>query len=701
MAGRKQAHENSPRSPDVTSNPRQPAAADQAHAAGAASSRSPTAPGGPGVEGGELGQVQARLREAHDRYSMLFHRAPVGYVTLVPECRIQEVNDEAARMLGVPPAELVGREITRFVLPEDLEDLKVHLAGVCRGRAEVPLEARFVGADGRTFCARLECVAIHDADGAPRECHIAMIDVTDAKQAAARLRRSQSLLRTIINATREAMIAVGPDGGITLFNKAAEEMFGRSAEEMIGRPVDLLMPERYRPQHRNYLRGFFAEGKPDGAIGRVLELPALRADGTEFPIEISLSAGENEQGRFVIAVVRDVSERRRLEQHRKQIESHVQHMQKLESLGLLAGGVAHDFSNLLVGVLGNVSLAMDQLSPGSPIWEPLERIEKAARRAADLTRQLLAYSGCGRFVVEPLDLSRVIADMRQLLLASVSKKARLRLELGRDLPLVAADATQVRQVTMNLVTNASEALSDGAGEIRLRVAARHVDKEFLASAYLGGDLAPGRHVVIEVSDDGCGMDAETLARIFDPFFTTKFTGRGLGLAAAVGIMRAHHGAIHVTSRVGCGTTVTLVFPSTREKPAVRRSLAPPAGAHKAGTILLADDEEVVRTVARASLERLGYEVLVAADGHAAVETYREHASEIDLVLLDLTMPGLDGREVLRELRRLDPDVRAILSSGYDVSQRREELGLGDRVHFIQKPYSFATLGNVVRSALRA
>ncbi|MCA9712422.1 MAG: response regulator, partial [Myxococcales bacterium] len=357
-------------------------------------------------------------------------------------------------------------------------------------------------------------------------------------------------------------------------------------------------------------------------------------------------------------------ERRRAEHERRRLEAKVEHAQKLESLGVLAGGIAHDFNNLLVGILGNARLARDELPPTSPVQELLGGVELAAQRAADLCNQLLAYSGKGTFVVEPVDLDAVVEQMRELLEMAVSKSATLRQHRGAQRPVVLADATQLRQVVMNMIMNASDALGGRQGVVELRTGVVDCDRAALDRARLGDGLAEGRYAFVEVSDTGCGMDPATVAKIFDPFYTTKFAGRGLGLAAVLGIVRSHHGAIDIASEAGRGTTFRVLLPYADA--AVRAPQPTPAPGEWAGTgtVLLVDDDDVVRTVGQRMIERCGLQVLTARNGVDGLQVFEAHQAQIACVVLDLTMPVMGGGPMLRQLHRIDPGLPVVLCSGY-------------------------------------
>ncbi|HEX3774128.1 MAG TPA: ATP-binding protein, partial [Polyangiaceae bacterium] len=343
---------------------------------------------------------------------------------------------------------------------------------------------------------------------------------------------------------------------------------------------------------------------------------------------------------YLVGFARDVSDRVAAERHRGVLESKLLDAQKLESLGILAGGIAHDFNNLLTGILGNVSLMRLELPQNSALREHVDQIESVTVRAADLCRQLLAYSGRGRFVVQALDASELVQQTAQLLKLSIGKNATLRLDLRQALPLMEADATQIRQVVMNLVLNAAEALGERSGVISIATGALHAEEEYLRGTFLAPELSAGQYVFLEVSDNGCGMGSDTQSKIFDPFFSTKFTGRGLGLCAVLGIVRGHKGAIKVYSELGRGTTFKLLFPACAV-PAREDSPRPPVVARR-GTVLVVDDEDVVRNVAARILGSFGFDVILAHDGREGVARFRERHAEISVVLMDLTMPAMDG-----------------------------------------------------------
>lgn len=493
---------------------------------------------------------------------------------------------------------------------------------------------------------------------------------------------SKSRLAGIVNSAMDAILLLdGPR--ITLFNPAAEQMFQTTSGEAAGQPV-----ARFIPAIEEVLRSL----KSDGPIPARMETRGMQAGGAPLELEISISRMDAGGRRFAVVIARDVTQRKELERLLLQKD-------KLESLGLLAGGIAHDFNNLLVGIMGNASLALEAISSNSPARAMLKDVMLASETAGNLTRQLLAYAGKGRFLVETIDVSDLVRQIHNLLGTSVPKNVTLRLELEDDLPSIEADVTQIQQLIMNLVINAAEAIGDQQGSVLLTTGVQHIDDDYIASVLAPAQISPGDYICLEVHDTGSGMTEETIEKIFDPFFTTKFTGRGLGLAAVLGIVRGHMGAIKVYSTLQQGTTFKVLFPATTEQ--TRKQETAKEAEHSSGgeTVLVVDDEHIVRRSAKAMLERYGYSVVLAENGREAVELYKVLGGKIDVVLLDMTMPVMGGEEAFRQLKMLRPDVRVILSSGYnEVEAVRRFTGKG-LAGFLQKPYSAVTLANRIRSVL--
>ena len=485
-------------------------------------------------------------------------------------------------------------------------------------------------------------------------------------------------------------------------NETFCRMVNSKRARLIGSPFSECMEGDDRGVFLARYRAFF--GNP---AGKNLEALILRTEGPAFYAHMEgtlINTALTTQAKgtpLLYLAVTDITASKWAEEKRLQLERQMQQTQKLESLGVLAGGIAHDFNNLLTVILGNASLAIDELPPITPARDSLVAIEETSLRAAELCRQMLAYSGKGQCIIENIRLRDLIGEMVSLLKASIGKKAIFNLNLKDSLPLLRGDPSQIRQVIMNLVINGSEALGEHGGAITISTGVMDCSREYLTEAFLDESLTDGSYVWLEVSDTGCGMDKDIQRRIFEPFFTTKFTGRGLGLSAVLGIVRGHKGALKVYSEPGRGTTFKVLFPAVPEEKALagRNQTVKSSPWKGSGTILLVDDEESVRVMGTRMLERVGFEVLTAADGREALELFQERREQIVLVLLDLTMPDLDGEETFRELRRMAPRVRVLMSSGYTESEIAPRFA-GKRLSgFLQKPYTLEALTQSLQSAL--
>ncbi len=508
------------------------------------------------------------------------------------------------------------------------------------------------------------------------------------------LRVSQKRLRTIFEGLDDALFVHDLEGRILDCNRAACEMLGYARDELLTmRTADFDAP--------GFADGFqdrIARQLRDGSYRCVGELVAK--GGRHITVDIHTTRIDFQGNPAILALNRDISDRVKADQERRLMEQKLQHAQKLESLGVLAGGIAHDFNNLLVGVLGNANLARLQVPEDSPARESIQQVETAAQRAADLAKQMLAYSGRGKMVVELVDLGMLVDEMAHLLAASISKNAVLKLRIDDDLPAVSADPTQIRQVVMNLITNASDALGVAEGTIELTSGTLDVGPDDTLESYFDDRVLPGQYVFVEVADTGKGMDRDTLERIFDPFFSTKFTGRGLGLASVIGIVQGHGGTIQVRSTPDEGSVFRVLLPATgkcvppeADRPVLQVSPC------QAGTILVVDDEDSVLSVAQRTLEMVGYDVIAASDGSAGLDAFRGSSDSIALVLLDWTMPGLSGEEAFREIRGVQPGVPVILSSGYSETDTLAQCGDLVPAGFLQKPYLATELIDLVQMVL--
>ena len=518
-----------------------------------------------------------------------------------------------------------------------------------------------------------------------------MREIAERRTAEEAARHSQRWLEAIYDSVSEGITLHDLTTGVVLEgNRCARRMMGR--EDLEGLPLEDLVAT---PAALDELRSA-------GEEPRVLEW-ALRGTGEDLLwVEASLRRTLIGGREVVLVTCRDITERRAAEQERRRLENQIQHTQRLESLGVLAGGVAHDFNNLLMAIQGNVELAMLDLEADSPARVSLREALRASQSASDLCGQILSYSGRGCFDMEPLDLSLLVSELGRMFGASILNKASLVWNLDADLPQVMGDAIQLRQIAMNLILNAAEAVGEQPGEIRISTRLHHCTHWDLGQALLGELCQPGDFVALEVEDTGCGMDETTLRRIFEPFFTTKVLGRGLGLAAVLGIVRGHRGALRVDSKPGIGTRFRVLLPpfieSVEPSSPESGSGESPAVWSGTGTILVVDDEELLRTLLTQILERHGFQVLQARDGQEALRVF-QGLQRIDLVLLDLRMPRMDGFETCQALRALDSKVPILMMSGHQDSSLvagKATLGIQG---VLQKPFQSGELRDLLRQVL--
>lgn len=484
----------------------------------------------------------------------------------------------------------------------------------------------------------------------------------------------------LLDLAQDAIFSLRMDGGIVYWNHGAEELYGWTREDAVGRNVHELLRTKTPVPLEEIRNRLLQEGRWAGEIqhhtraGEVLNL-------------LTTWVLRTQDGKPTgwLEIARDVTEWRRMEEHLRE-------SQKLESLGVLAGGVAHDFNNLLTGIMGNISLAIDQLKTGADVSPHLANALHASERAAYLTRQMLAYAGKGQFVVEYVDLASALHEAIRLVRGSIPDNVQMEYDFGSSICCIRADPTQLQQVAMNVILNAAEAAGERGGIVQVRLTTRAVEPAEAPARCDVGQLTPGRYGVLEVHDTGPGIDPAIRSRIFDPFFTTKFAGRGLGLASTGGIVRLMNGAICVESEPGRGTAFRIFLPLTRTSDAS-------AGPSSQPSILIVDDEEVVRQVASAMLRGRGYEVTLAENGRQAVNLFRQRDGGFTLVLLDLTMPVMGGPEAIREIKAIRPDVPVIVSTGLTEETAMRRFAGAEIAGFIQKPYTLNTLIDKIQSVL--
>ncbi len=634
-------------------------------------------------------QAEQESRMSRLRVREVSRNARVWFWEVDAEGLYTYASESIADVLGFEPEEVVGKKhFYDLFHPQGREQTKqAAFEGFAARQPFSEFVNRNVHKDGREVWLSTSGVPLLDSSSNLEGYRGADADITPRVEAERALHASEANNRALLEAFPDLMFQIRKDGTFVHYKAPMDDALALPPEAFLGKKCQDTMPPQVAEPSMHH-------------INLALETDEVQTFEYQLPVPLPDGALRDFEARIapvfdgeVLFIVRDISERRQAERERARLEAQVQHAQKLESIGVLTGGIAHDFNNMLTAILGNADLALREMAPEAPGQDRLGDIKKTARLLADLTNQMLVYSGKGRIVVEKLDLSRLVREMEHLLKLSVSKKAILRFELPESLPFIEADASQIRQVVMNLVVNASEAIGDRSGVVSIRTGILDAKRADLDQVYVDDELAEGIYVVLEVSDTGCGMDDETREKVFDPFFTTKFTGRGLGMSAVLGILRGHGGAITVHSTPEQGATFTVLFPiaELQDRSAVVDGAAHRASSGTGKTVLVVDDEQTVRVLAKIILGDGGYTVVCAEDGRQALEIVRERGDEIDAILLDLTMPHMDGVEAFQEIRKIRQDVPVVLSSGYneqDATVRFAGRGLSG---FLKKPYGIEEL----------
>ncbi len=639
-------------------------------------------------------EVEAALRDSEERFRATFHQAAVGMAETGLQGEWLVLNDRFCQIVGYTHDELRTMKFQDITHPDDLAADIAGLRRLTAGEiATYSTEKRYVRKDRAIVWAALFVSVVRDPQGRPKYFISVVDDITERKQAEAALTESEQRFRLLADTIPHIVWVLRPDGSVEYANRRWQDYTGivpalMDNPETLSQVVHADDLSRYRAAWNEMLK-----------TGESVQLEYRLRRGSDAAFRWKLARGvamRDAEGGIVrfFCTVTDIHEQ-------KAVEQAIRETQKLESLGLLAGGIAHDFNNLLVGIQGNASLALDLLPAESKPAEYLKRVVQAGERAADLTRQMLAYAGKGRFTIEPVNLSELVRQISDLMQPAISKKVVFDFDLSDDLPPVEADAGQLQQVLMNLVVNAAEAIGDNSGCISVRTCVQKIDRTYIARELPHAGIEPGSYALVEVRDSGCGMDEATKASIFDPFFTTKFTGRGLGLAAVAGIVRRHRGAIKVESAPGRGSSFLVLFPVGRPGPTPTGRARKQEDLTGTGTVLVVDDEPVVRQMAQDALKRYGYDVLAAGSGPEAIEAFRRHAERVSVIVLDVSMPGMSGREALAELCKIDPNVPVLLTSGYTEGEMRETFA-GHRIAgFIQKPYTARSLARAVKTRAKS
>ena len=653
----------------------------------------------------ERKRIEESLRESEQKFRSYVRYAPDGVFVADANGDYHEVNDAACKFTGYEREELLRMNFIDLIAPEDRERAFRHFSKA-KDTGYASGDLRFVRKDGsiRWWTVNGAFVKQNLLLGFVR-------DITEFKEKEKALIESEEKYRFMLENIEDVIWRQDPDLTFNYISPSDKKQRGYEAEDVIGRKIwDFLTPasiEHVRSRFSERLK-YLDQYRHLGSA--VYEVEQYRKDGSTIWTEMISNPILDSEGTLVgfQGVTRDITDRKKAEDERLEMERRLLHAQKLESLGVLSGGIAHDFNNLLTVILGNLEIALMDIGTRNSARFNIEKAVKAAKRSADLTRQMLAYSGKGAFVIRDMDLSKLIDEYAQMFRTVVSRNVEIQLSLDHNLPSIRADIGQIQQVVMNLMSNASEAIGSQPGLVTVSTGVVDCDEKLLEKSLLVQKPAPGRFVRLEVTDTGCGMDEETLSRLFDPFFSTKFVGKGLGMSAVLGIVRGHGGAIMVDTCIDWGTKIEVLFPSTesfiQEDSAteVKPASLPIVTSNGADppTILIVDDETEISELTSNSLKSVGYRTIQASNGKEALRIFREAPESFDLVVIDLTMPDMNGAQAFYEMKAINPNVKIIVCSGYSKEEVASKFNDFMPRNIVQKPFEQEALKRQIELLLK-
>ncbi|QDU51028.1 Blue-light-activated protein [Gimesia panareensis] len=633
-------------------------------------------------------QNEARLR-------IIMEQIPAILWTTDQNNHYTSIVGAGLNQLGIQPDDAVGKPIYEFHESEEVSEYMTAMHERTLKGESVRFEQQL-----QNTILDIHIEPLRNSHEQVVGCIGLAIDVTVRKKTIEQLNRQRILLQTIFHSVTDVMIVTDRSHNIVMCNESIQMHFRCKEADLLGRPVRELVKSE-----SDYQEQFTRVSYPNTHVLKPFIVEYLRADNSIFQGETIITPLRRSDNQITgyIQVIRDITDRIQMEAEKDHLHAQMLHAQKLESLGVLAGGVAHDFNNLLLAILGNTNLTLMELQEDSPISQNVKNIEIAARHATKICERLLAYSGRRTFVTTTFNLNQIIQETVEILKTIISPNAHIELNLSSDNLLIHGDTGQIEQVVLNLLTNASEAIQNqkDAGKIDVRTGFLELNQDDFSNYYFCENVSPGRFIFFEIEDNGSGMDEDCQSKMFDPFFTTKFTGRGLGLAGVSGIIRGHHGGLFVQSAVESGSCFRVILPvaTDPEEEITTDSSVDPVVPADVGYVLVIDDDQAVCNVVTNVLKRFGFSVLLANSGSQGIEVFERNRDSISVVLLDMTMPGMSGVETLRQLQDKQINVPVILTSGLSENDISDQMDSSEIVHFLKKPYKPQKLVNIVSKAL--
>ena len=634
-------------------------------------------------------RTKKQLQESEDRYKSILESQAEFVDRSLPGGILTYVNPAFARFTGIEAEALLGKSFYPFIHENDREEAISKIESINRENPTVEIEWRIALLNGDIHWTHWSHTGIYDEQGTLIEYQSLGKDITEQRVAENALRESELKYRLLFECAGDSISVMDLQGKLLTVNPIACKMLGYTNDELLALSADKIDT---RPAEMAANIGkLLDQGYYSG------EIELVRKDGSTVTVSVDARTIVWDGQDAIMSVCRDITDRKHAEYERLNLEKQLLHVQKLESLGVMAGGIAHDFNNLLQSILGNMELAVMTLDPDSESKKYLTYASNSAKRAEHLTHLMLTYAGNGFISKKNLQLNDQIRENVELLRSAATTSVSIELSLSEDLPEIKANEAQIQQVVMNLITNGAESIAKQQGYVRITTGEKNCDQNYFSSSLLDLKQEPGSYVYLDVKDNGCGMSAETIKCLFDPFFTTKFTGRGLGMSAVMGIMKSHKGAMFVHSEQGKGTTFRVLFPISTTPTTIEPVAVASDAKHTSqddvfsGTALVVDDEKpVLRTCAK-MVQLIGYKVITACDGLDAVAKYREHQNEIELVIMDLTMPNMDGLAAMAEIYSIRPNTKVIISSGFNGADLNERITGKAPSGFIRKPYRLSVL----------